>query len=99
VSQVVFAATLLGRDTDDRCRTAEKSLVEISELHTLLHNNIETQAEHINQLVEDALSTVENVGSGNKELKKATQRASPARYTFFAATGLCVFLVAWDLLI
>lgn len=57
------------------------------------------QSAHIEQLVMDSLSTTENVGGGNKQLKQATQRPSAARYTFFAASGLCVFLVIWDLLI
>lgn len=85
--------------TLDKVRTAEKSLVEISELQSLLVNNLATQSAHIEQLVSDSLSTTDNVGGGNKELKKATQRASAARYTFFAASGLCAFLVIWDLII
>ncbi|KAK3943258.1 hypothetical protein QBC46DRAFT_44008 [Diplogelasinospora grovesii] len=85
--------------TLDKVRTAEKSLVEISELQNLLVNNLTTQAAHIDQLVADSFNTTENVGGGNKQLKKATERASAARYTFFAATGLCLFLIGWDLLI
>ncbi|KAM0563490.1 hypothetical protein ACHAPJ_001211 [Fusarium lateritium] len=81
----------------DKVRTAEKSLLEISELQSLLVNNLATQSAHIEQLVADSFSTTENVGGGNKELKKATQRPSPARYTFFAASGLCAALVIWDL--
>lgn len=80
-------------------RTAEKSLVEISELQTLLVNNLTTQSAHIDQLVADSFKTTENVGGGNQQLKKAAQRVSPARYTFFAASGLCAFLIIWDLLI
>jgi syntaxin 18 len=79
-------------------RTAEKSLLEISELQSLLVNNLATQSAHIEQLVSDSFSTTENVGGGNKELKKATERASTAKYTFFAASGLCAFLVVWDLI-
>ncbi|ODA77699.1 hypothetical protein RJ55_06301 [Drechmeria coniospora] len=85
--------------TLDKVRTAEKSLVEISELQSLLVNNLATQAAHIEQLVTDSMSTTENVGGGNKELKKAAKRPSAARYTFFAASGLCAFLVIWDLII
>ncbi|KAJ9148938.1 Snare-complex protein syntaxin-18 N-terminus-domain-containing protein [Pleurostoma richardsiae] len=85
--------------TLDKVRTAEKSLVEISELQTMLVNNLTMQSAHIDQLVADSFNTTENVGGGNKQLKKATQRASPARYTFFAASGLCLFLIVWDLLI
>lgn len=85
--------------TLDKVRTAEKSLVEISELQSLLMNNLAAQSAHIEQLVTDSISTTENVGGGNKQLKQATQRPSAARYTFFAASGLCAFLVVWDLLI
>lgn len=80
-------------------RTAEKSLVEISELQTLLVNNLATQSAHIDQLVADSFKTAENVGGGNQQLKKAARRPSPARYTFFAASGLCAVLIIWDLLI
>ncbi|PHH87451.1 hypothetical protein CDD83_8861 [Cordyceps sp. RAO-2017] len=85
--------------TLDKVKTAEQSLVEISELQSLLVNNLATQSAHIEQLVTDSFSTTENVGGGNKQLQKAAQRPSAARYTFFAASGLCAFLVVWDLLI
>lgn len=62
-------------------------------------NNLEIQASHIEQLVADSLSTAENVDKGNKELKKALERPSTAKYTFFAASGLCLFVIVWDLLI
>ncbi|CAG8970809.1 hypothetical protein HYALB_00001596 [Hymenoscyphus albidus] len=62
----------------DQVRTAEKSLVEISELQTQLVNNLATQSEYISQLVEDSLLTTENVGGGNKQLKKAAERKSTA---------------------
>lgn len=74
-------------------------MVEISELQSLLVNNLATQSAHIEQLVTDSFSTTENVGGGNKQLKQAAQRPSAARYTFFAASGLCAFLVIWDLVI
>ncbi|KAH7150011.1 hypothetical protein B0J13DRAFT_281001 [Dactylonectria estremocensis] len=83
----------------EKVSTAEKSLLEIAELQSLLVNNLATQSEHIEQLVTDSVSTAANVGGGNKELKKATERPSTARYTFFAASGLCAFLVIWDLVI
>lgn len=80
-------------------RTAEKSLLEISELQNMLVNNLTAQSAHIDQLVAESFETTEGVGKGNKELKKSVSRASPARYTFFAATSLCAFLVIWDLLV
>ncbi|KKA26108.1 hypothetical protein TD95_003125 [Thielaviopsis punctulata] len=85
--------------TLDKVRDAEKSLVEISELQSLLVSNLATQSAQIDQLVADSVNTTENVGGGNKELRKATQRPSAARYTFFAASGLCAFLIVWDLII
>ncbi|KAF9881640.1 hypothetical protein CkaCkLH20_00786 [Colletotrichum karsti] len=85
--------------TLDKVRTAEKSLMEISELQTLLVGNLATQSAHIEQLVADSENITEDVGGGNKQLKKATQRPSAARYTFFASAGLCAFLILWDLII
>ncbi|KAK4227432.1 hypothetical protein QBC38DRAFT_536502 [Podospora fimiseda] len=85
--------------TLDKVRTAEKSLLEISELQNLLVGNLTTQSAHIDQLVAESFDTTEGIGKGNKELKKSTERSSPARYTFFAAAGLSAFLIVWDLLI
>ncbi|KAJ0274201.1 hypothetical protein CBS470a_011895 [Colletotrichum nupharicola] len=84
---------------DVLCRTAEKSLIEIAELQTLLVGNLATQSAHIEQLVSDSENITADVGGGNKQLKKATQRPSAARYTFFASAGLCAFLILWDLVI
>jgi len=80
-------------------RDAEKSLVEISELQTELVNNLATQSAHIDQLVADSFLTAENVGGGNKELKRATERTSTAKYVFYASCSLSLFLVVWDLVI
>lgn len=65
----------------------------------MLVSNLATQSAHIEQLVADSELTADNVVDGNKELKKATQRPSAARYTFFAASGLCAFVILWDLII
>ncbi|TVY16898.1 Syntaxin ufe1 [Lachnellula arida] len=83
--------------TLDQVRTAEKSLVEISELQTQLVNNLAVQSAHIDQLVSDSFFTAENVGGGNKQLKKAAERKSTAKYVFYASCSLSLFLVAWDL--
>ncbi len=80
-------------------RTVEKSLLEISELQTTLATNLSIQAEHIEQLVEDTYSTSENVGSGNKELKKALERRSTAQMVFWSTCVFCTTLVLWDLFI
>jgi syntaxin 18 len=65
----------------------------------MLADNLTAQSAHIEQLVEDSYNTADNIGGGNKQLKKAAQRGSPARMTFFAASGLCAFLILWDLII
>ncbi|KAI9821098.1 MAG: hypothetical protein M1827_003832 [Pycnora praestabilis] len=85
--------------TLDQVKTAERSLVEISELQTTLANNLVTQSAHIDQLVADTFYTAENVGGGNQQLKKATERKSTAKYVFYVSCGFSLFLVAWDLLI
>ncbi|KAI1765380.1 snare-complex protein syntaxin-18 N-terminus-domain-containing protein [Hypoxylon sp. FL1150] len=85
--------------TLDQVKTAEKSLLEISELQTQLIDTLTTQSAGIEQLVADSEKTNENVGGGNRQLKQATQKASPAKYTFFATCGLCAFLIVWDLVI
>lgn len=62
-------------------------------------NNLATQSAHIDQLVADSVTTAENVGGGNKQLKKAAERKSTAKYVFYASCGLSLFLVVWDLAI
>ena len=84
-------------DQLDQVRTAEKSILEISELHSTLHANIQQQSENIDQLVQDSYLTTENLGKGNKELKKASERRSTAQAVFWGTVGFCGFLIAWDL--
>jgi len=79
-------------------QTAQKSLAEISDLQSTLISHLATQTEQIDHLVADSFSTTENVEGGNKQLKRATQRPSTARMTFYATSGLCAFLVLWDLI-
>lgn len=79
------------------CRNAEKSLLEISELQSTLVSNLQQQNEHIDQLVQDSYLTTENVGRGNKELKRASERPSTARMLFHSTCAFCAFLVVWDL--
>lgn len=73
--------------------------MEISELQTTLAQNLSEQSEQIDVLVQNSYLTAENVGSGNKQLKKATERKSTARLTFYATIAFCSFLVVWDLAI
>ncbi|OAL47755.1 hypothetical protein IQ07DRAFT_589282 [Pyrenochaeta sp. DS3sAY3a] len=86
-------------DQLDKVRQTEKSLTEISELQTTLANNLSIQAAHIEQLVQDSFNTTENVGSGNKELKRATERRSTAQMVFWSTCAFCTTLVLWDLFI
>ena len=79
--------------------TAERSLYEISALQSTLAAHLDTQSAQVVQLVADSEATTENVGSGNKELKRAAERKSVARGVFWASCGLSLFLVGWDLLI
>ncbi|GAB7348197.1 hypothetical protein MBLNU459_g6201t1 [Dothideomycetes sp. NU459] len=85
-------------DTLDQVRTAERSLLEISELQTSLVANLAIQSEHIDQLVQDSHLTTENVGRGNKELKRASERPSTARMLFHGTCAFCTFLIVWDLI-
>ena len=75
----------------------EKSLLQISDLQNQLVTELDVQGEKIDLLVADADSIDSNVQRGNKELKKATERASTARTVFWATCGLCGFLITWDL--
>jgi len=86
------------QDTLDQVRTAERSLIEISELQSTLVTNLTEQNEHIEQLVQDSFSTTENIGRGNKELKRASERTSGARILFHSTCAFCAFLVVWDLI-
>lgn len=86
-------------DQLDQVRTAEKSILEISELHSTLHANLQQQSEHIDQLVQDSYLTTENLGKGNKELKRASERRSTAQAVFYSTVAFCSFLVVWDLFV
>ncbi|KAF2803204.1 snare protein syntaxin-like protein 18/UFE1 [Mytilinidion resinicola] len=86
-------------DSLDQVRHAEKSLLEISELQSNIVNNLAIQSEHIDMLIDNTYQTAENVGGGNKELKKAAERKSTARMLFYGTSAFCLTLVVWDLLI
>lgn len=79
-------------------RNAEKSLLEISSLQQTLVSHLSTQEEYISQLVTDAESTQTNIGRGNKELKRASERRSAAQAVFWGTVGLCTSLIVWDLI-
>ncbi|CZT19537.1 related to syntaxin 18 [Ramularia collo-cygni] len=86
-------------DQLDQVKTAEKSILEISELHSTLHANLQQQSEHIDQLVQDSYLATENLGKGNKELKRASERRSTAQALFYSTVAFCSFLVVWDFFI
>jgi syntaxin 18 len=71
--------------------------MEIAELQTQLVSNLTAQSENIELLERDSINTTENVGGGNKQLKKAAERKSTAKYVFYASCGLSLFLIVWDL--
>lgn len=85
--------------TLNKIAQAEKSLLDISSLQSTLLTHLSTQGEMIEQLVEDAQGTGEDVKRGNRELKKAGERwgRGLARGVFWGTVGLCGFLVGWDL--
>ncbi|KAF4219609.1 hypothetical protein CNMCM6805_005522 [Aspergillus fumigatiaffinis] len=85
-------------DALSKVQNAEKSLLEISSLQQTLVSHLSTQEEYIEQLVMDASTTTSNIGQGNKELKRATQRRSTAQAVFWGTVGLCTWLVVWDLI-
>jgi len=100
LDQVRLVAYLFSRKRHtDKSRTTEKSLIEIAELQNQLVDNLNIQSAHIEQLVADSEFTTDNVGGGNQQLKKATERKSTAKYVFYASCGLSLFLVVWDLVI
>lgn len=85
-------------DTLSKVQNVEKSLLEISSLQQTLVSHLATQEEYIEQLVTDAATTQENVGRGNRELKRATERRSTAQAVFWGTVGLCTWLIIWDLI-
>ncbi|GAB1209778.1 hypothetical protein APSETT445_008559 [Aspergillus pseudonomiae] len=85
-------------DTLSKVQNAEKSLLEISSLQQTLVSHLSTQEEYIGQLVTDAASTETNIGRGNKELKRASERRSAAQAVFWGTVGLCTSLIVWDLI-
>jgi len=94
-----FALITDYQSTKPLSRTAERSMIEISELQTTLAANLETQSAMVDDLVLESLETRDDVASGNKELTRAAERKGPARWVFRASCGLCVFLVLWDFFI
>lgn len=81
----------------EQISAAERSILEISELHSTLHANLAQQSEHIEQLVQESYDTTDNLGKGNQELKRASERRSTAQAVFWGTVGFCSFLVVWDL--
>nr|POE87772.1 syntaxin ufe1 [Quercus suber] len=86
-------------DQLDAISTAEKSILEISQLQNTLIANLEVQGQQISQMEQDSYNTEENLGRGNKELKKASERKSTAQALFWGTAAFCSFLVVWDLVI
>lgn len=87
------------QSTLSKVNKAQESLLEISNLQSQLVANLTTQTEHISQLQADSEFTVEHVGGANRELKRATERGSTAKWVFYASCGLSAALVLWDLVL
>ncbi|KAF7586879.1 hypothetical protein BBP40_008208 [Aspergillus hancockii] len=85
-------------DTLSKVQNAEKSLLEISSLQQTLVSHLATQEEYIGQLIMDVGTTDTNIGRGNKELKRASERRSTAQAVFWGTVGLCTSLIVWDLI-
>ncbi|KAI5307296.1 hypothetical protein KEM56_000580 [Ascosphaera pollenicola] len=83
-------------ETLDKAQNVERSLLEITSLQQSLVSHLTTQDEMITQLVADAGNTQTNVTKGNRELKRASERSSVARWFFYSTAGLCASLVVWD---
>lgn len=60
--------------------------------------NLDSQNANIDQLVQDSFFTEDNVGRGNQQLKKASEKTSTARLLFHSTCAFCTFLVVWDLI-
>lgn len=58
--------------------------------------NLATQNAHIDNLVMDSLATTDNIERGNKELRKASEKASVARSAFFGTVVFCSVVFIWD---
>jgi hypothetical protein len=86
-------------DELNKIKTAESSLLEISSLQSQLTIKLDTQSVHIDQLIQDSYLTSEQIGAGNKELKRASGRPSTARILFWSTSAFCAALVTWDCLI
>ena len=44
----------------------------------------------------DSLATTDNIERGNKELRKASEKASVARSAFFGTVVFCSVVFIWD---
>ncbi|RMJ21110.1 snare protein, partial [Aspergillus sp. HF37] len=86
------------QDTLSKVQHAEKSLLEISSLQQSLVSHLATQEDYIGQLVTDAAATQTNIGGGNRELRRATEKRSTAQAVFWGTVGVCTWLVVWDLI-
>lgn len=78
--------------------SAEKSLNEISQLQSSLVSHLAAQTETIEQLYDDAMGTVADLGKANEQLKKAKQRGKEGRLyliVFLVIASLALLFVDW----
>jgi syntaxin 18 len=93
-------SSMLKHYTDqlDQVKNVQATLYSIAELQTQLVTNLVEQQDNVELLARDAELTEDNVGRGNTQLKKASERRSTARMVFYSTCVLCSTLVVWDLI-
>lgn len=77
---------------------AEKSLLEISAMQTELVRHLVQQTEMIDQLYDEAVGSVAEMGKANQQLKKAKERSGEARFfllMFLIGASLALLFLNW----
>lgn len=81
----------------DKARSAEKSMYEISQLQTDLANHLTTQNEMIENLLENAFQTSEDVTAANQQLTSAGKRNRIAsKIIIYASVIIGLLLLFYD---
>ncbi|WRT69085.1 uncharacterized protein IL334_006068 [Kwoniella shivajii] len=78
--------------------SAESSLLEISQLQSELVRHLSQQTEMVDQLYEDAVGSVSQVGKANEQLKKARERGKEGRLfllVFLIGASLGLLFLDW----
>ncbi|WWC64015.1 uncharacterized protein I303_106621 [Kwoniella dejecticola CBS 10117] len=78
--------------------SAESSLLEISQLQNELIQHLNSQTEMIDQLYEDAIGSVNEVGKANEQLKQARKRGQESRLfllIFLMGASFALLFLDW----